>query len=145
MPNSRTRNLLCALLLICVLAPYTHAQDTLTTVDVPGARETDCNAINKNGFVVGYYVDSSGASHGFAMIRGSFQFFDVLGAQATFPYGINDQNQAVGWYTDSGFSVHGFLYSAGKVTILDPPGATLTNAWSISNAGTVVGTFVDGS
>src|SRR5271170_5659758 len=87
-----------ALLLLGWISPGAQAQNVLLTVDVPGARETDCNAINKSGIVVGYYVDSSGVNHGFALIQGSFRYLDVPRAQATFPYGINDQNQAVGWY-----------------------------------------------
>ncbi|MFZ0287208.1 MAG: hypothetical protein WAL32_18415, partial [Terriglobales bacterium] len=137
--------LLPGMLMLGWILPRSHAQNGLVAVNVPGATETDCNAINKSGVVVGYYVDIHGTNHGFALIRGSFRFLDVPGAQGTFPYGINDQDQAVGWYTDSDFIEHGFLYSGGKITTLDPPGSVLTNAWSINNSGTVVGTFEDGS
>src|SRR5580698_698363 len=119
MSGFRTTSSLLTLLLLCCIAPYSHAQ--LVTVDVPGATETDCTDINKSGIVVGYYVDSGAANHGFALINKSFRTFDVTGAQATFLYGINDLDQAVGWYTDSKFITHGFLYIAGKVTTLDPP------------------------
>jgi len=131
--------------LISLLPEFSNAQGGLLSVDVPGATETDCNGINRSGVVVGYYVDSGGANHGFALVGKVFKYFDVLGAEGTFIYGINDSNQAVGWYVDGKFVTHGFLYNAGKVTTLDPPGSTLTNAWSINNAGTIVGTFVDGS
>jgi uncharacterized membrane protein len=36
-----------------------------TTVDFPGALETDVNGIDDLGRIVGDYIDSSGVQHGF--------------------------------------------------------------------------------
>jgi hypothetical protein len=44
------------ILLFAWNAPYSYTQQMLTTVDVPGAQETDCTAINRGGIIVGYYV-----------------------------------------------------------------------------------------
>src|SRR5438270_2994974 len=74
---------------------------TLTGIDFPGAIETDCNAINRQGIIVGFYIDSSGVDHGFTLTNGSFKTINVPHSTGTFAYGINDTRQVVGWYTDT--------------------------------------------
>jgi probable HAF family extracellular repeat protein len=122
------------------------ARAALKTIDGPNAFETDCNDINTANTIVGFYIDKSGVSHGFALIGTTFKTVDVPGATATLLYGINNHNQAVGWYTDSSGITHGLMINAQlHVTTLDPPGATSTNAWGINDAGEVVGAFTDSS
>ena len=140
----RARIVLTSLSIVfLLLSTGALAQYTFTTVDVPGAMETDCNGINRAGVVVGFYLDTSGLAHGFEFVNGSFKFMDVPKSQGTYPYGINDHGQAVGWYADRNFVTHGFLFTGGKLSTLDPPNSLLTNAWSLNNAGEVVGTYED--
>jgi probable HAF family extracellular repeat protein len=127
-----------------------HAQHaaTFTTIDVPGAIETDVNDLNTAGTaMVGYYCDttlcdSGGTANAFVDLNGAIKLLKVPGATQSRAYGINDTNQVVGWYIDAGGITHGFMFSKGKYTKIDPPGSTLTNAWSINNAGEIVGTYV---
>ena len=129
--------------------PQVHAQaqalSIFTSIDVPGATETDANDINDAGVIVGFYVDPSGMDHGWVRVGGTFRNVDVPGAAGTFAYGINDSNQIVGWYTDSGLAEHGFMLDKGTFTTIDFPGASLTNVWSINGTGTVAGTYQDSS
>ncbi len=109
--------------LALALTPLTAvAQNALVTVDVPGATETDCNDINTAGVVVGFYLDSAGANHGFYRAQGKLKKLNVPGSTATLAYGINDSKQIVGWYTDTTGFTHGFLYKGGAFATIDPPG-----------------------
>jgi len=115
----------------------TQTPSVFTSIDVPGAIETDANDINDAGVIVGFYVDPGGIDHGSVRIGGTFHDVDVPEAVGTFAYGINDSNQIVGWYTDSGLVQHGFVLDKGIFTTIDFPGASLTNVWSINDTGTV--------
>ncbi|HTA23352.1 MAG TPA: hypothetical protein VK763_07445 [Terriglobales bacterium] len=120
------------------------ARAALHTVDVPNATETDCNDINTANTVVGFFIDSSGVTHGFVLVGKKLTTVDVPGSTATLLYGLNNHNEAVGWYTDSSGITHGMKVNAKlNVTTIDPPGAATTNAWSINDAGEVVGAYID--
>jgi hypothetical protein len=139
----------CSFLVLCfslavslaLTAPKVHAQ-TFTTIDVPGAIETDANDINTKGTIVGFYVDSAGLDHGWAQVNGSIKKLNYPKATSTLAYGINDTNEIVGWYVDTAGVDHGFSFSKGKYTTIDPPGTTFTNAWGVNSAGEIVGTYI---
>ena len=138
------------LFLVALATTKVQAQraPVFTTVDVPGAMETDVNDVNTAGVMVGYecsdaLCDSGGTAKAWAMINGTVKFIRINGALQSRAYGINDSNQVVGWYIDAAGITHGFLFKSGTITTLDPPGSTLTNAWSINNGGGIVGTYVD--
>jgi hypothetical protein len=81
---------------------------SFTTIDVPGARDTQTLGINDSGQIVGRFVDATGA-HGFVDTGGSFTTIDVPGALSTQgAFGINDNGQIVGWWFDA-TGDHGFL------------------------------------
>jgi probable HAF family extracellular repeat protein len=62
---------------------------------------TRAQGINDQGQIVGFYVDSSGATHGFLYSGGAYTTLDdPLGTGGTFAQGINDQGQIVGSYID---------------------------------------------
>src|SRR5215469_16577280 len=133
---------------LALTVPQLHAQGDapiFTTIDVPGAVETDANDVNTAGTVVGFSVDSAGIATGFSLSNGTFTSIAFPGATHTLVYGINDGGVTVGWYVDSAGISHGFKRSASgsKTATIDPPGSTRTNAWSINNSGTIVGTYVD--
>jgi hypothetical protein len=121
------------------------ARATLVTINAPNAFETDCNDINTANTVVGFFIDNSGTTHGFALVNGKFKIVNAPNAFATLLYGINNNNKAVGWYTDNTTGVtHGLVVNPeGHMTVIDPPGSTLTNAWSINDSGEIVGAYTD--
>jgi probable HAF family extracellular repeat protein len=120
---------------------------TFTTIDDPLARqETYAYAINAGGQIVGYYRDTSLATHGFLYNGATYTALDdplaVAQAGDTLAYGINAQGQIVGQYADL-HDTHGFLYSGGTYTTLDDPSATSgTRAFGINATGQIVGIYV---
>jgi probable HAF family extracellular repeat protein len=99
---------------------------TFTRINVPGAIDTCAFGINDTGQIVGTFVDSTMANHGFLYSGGSFTTIDVRRATGTFAQGINNRRQIVGWFLDTSGNYHGFVHTCGHSTTIDVPGATLT-------------------
>ena len=107
--------------------------------------------IDTAGDVVGVYIDSNNAYHGFVreVSTGTITDFDDPNAptatpsRGTFPSGINDNGQIVGNYTTGSYDTlslyHGFLYSIanGTFTEIDEPNAGTENAASYQKEGTI--------
>ena len=68
---------------------------TFSTISVSGAVETDANAIDTAGTIVGYYVDSQGVDHGFSDTAGKITILDVPDSIGTLAYGINEDGDVV--------------------------------------------------
>ncbi len=110
---------------------------------IPGGVQTTASAINDNGDVAGFYVDSKMVTKSFLLRGSSLQILSVPGASATQAFGVNDSDQVVGQYT-VGKSTFGFIEQNGHFTrINDPygPGATTVNG--INNLGDIVGFYTD--
>jgi len=137
---------------------YLYNGSTFTSFDDPLAgtfngQGTLATAIAANGNIVGYYIASSGVSHGFLKIGNSYQTLDYPGViDDTYAYGISSTTgNIVGTYTDSSNKNHGFLYNGSTyITLNDPNASTATNqgtfAYGISNTnGDIVGYYIDPS
>ena len=77
---------------------------SFTTIEVPGARDTQALGINDSGQIVGRFVDATGA-HGFVDTGGSFTTIDVPenpGSAGIAATGINNNGQIVGWFGSPG-------------------------------------------
>jgi hypothetical protein len=109
-------------------------------------------AIDTAGDVVGIYIDSNNAYHGFLREAASPNTITVLddpnaptatSSRGTFPTSINDNGQIVGNYTtgryDTASLYHGFLYSIanGTYTEIDEPNAGTGSASSYQKEGTI--------
>lgn len=116
---------------------------TWTTIDVPGAVQTQCVGINSAGDIVGIYVDPADVTHGFVLKAGVFTTLDVPGAVSTWPNGINDAGQISGWFRSTQGQEHGFFFDGQNFTTLDVPDSLFTYALKIDNAGEVVGWYAD--
>lgn len=141
--------LLCLSLTVAVsagagaLQAQAQATLTFTRISVAGAVETDANAIDNAGNIVGYYVDSKGVDHGFIDAAGKITTLNVPDSIGTRAYGISeDYGIIVGWYTDASGIQHGFEYT-GTFTTIDVPGATWTRAYSVNTSGSIVGSYAD--
>jgi hypothetical protein len=116
-----------------------------STIDFPGAVGTAAVDINTSGQIVGEYMDSSGAFHGFSLSNGVFSEIDFPGAVSTRAWGINRSGAVVGPYSlkDAATTqVHGYMLSGGSVTTIDFPAASQTAAQGINSYGDVVGFFL---
>jgi len=112
--NSSLLRFILAAVLTLVGVPVTARAFTFTSIDVPGATSTDAFDVNQRGQIVGHYLDTSGADHGFMLYRGIFTTIDVPSAIGTVVDGINAEGQIVGGYFDT------------NGTTIDVPGATET-------------------
>jgi probable HAF family extracellular repeat protein len=139
------RALLSAVLsLSVVLSTLVAAQDasyTFTTIDVPGAQDTEAHDINTAGEIVGWFRDASGGLHGFLTDGTTFTTIDAPSTQSgTLAWGINTAGQIVG--RDGN---HGFLTDGTTFTTINVPGAVQTFATGINTMGQIVGWFRKGT
>src|SRR5947208_15960974 len=90
---------------------------TFKTLDFPSATKTEAFAINENGQIVGFYVDSTGLMHGFLDQNNVFTTIDdplgtnnpLFGNSAA--TGINNPGTIVGYYFDATGIAHGCIES----------------------------------
>ena len=95
-----------------VNAPHGYvrrANGQITTLDVPGALNTTAFGINDFGQISGYFVDATGAVHGFVKSGQKFRQLDMPGALATIPTAINNWGTVAGEYVDTKGARHGFV------------------------------------
>jgi probable HAF family extracellular repeat protein len=131
---------------------FLFSKGVLTTLDFPGASQTQALGINESGTVVGFWdlLDADGfeiAEHGFTWKNGAFTEVNFPGAADTFLAGINARGDLVGGW-DPGLSSnvgHGLACSKKQCFSFDVPfpGSTLTNAFDISASGKIVGEYDD--
>jgi hypothetical protein len=122
---------------------------TITSFSVPGAISTFAYQLNNSTQLVeGYYIDSSGISHGyFRDTNGALHFpIDPSGSTGTVLFGVNDRNWVVGRYADSSGVTHGlFFVPPNFFFTFDYPGSTFTSLNGISAQGFICGRYVDAS
>lgn len=129
----------------CLAATLLSAQTySFTTIDYPGATQTNPNAINKQKMIVGTYRDANSVLHGFADFNGSFVSIDAPNAVFTSANGINNKGVIVGNFGGQSGN-HGFILHDGQFTQVDVPGAQSTQLMDINDQGVIGGTYVDGN
>jgi hypothetical protein len=107
----------------------------ITTFDAPGAdtnagdyNGTFPSAINDAGAITGFYVDTSGAAHGFLRRpAGTFTTFDVPEGLSgtTIPIALNLEGAVVGHYDDK-------KYGVARPFLRNPDGTFVAPAWSVN-------------
>ena len=113
--------------------------------DCSEGEDTYPSAINNAGTVVGYYVDSSDAEHGFSWDGTSCTTLDYPDANGTVATGINDAGWMVGFYYDGSWVSHGFINKSGTFTSFDYPGGYYL-AWpTIDGLGRITGWYSSNS
>ena len=120
---------------LCALAlSLTAAAQTIITFDVPGALNTQPQAINNSGAITGGYRASDGTVHGFLRAPdGSLVSFDPPGSTFTFGQSINSRGEIAGSYLDAADVYHGFLRARdGSFTTFD---ARVSNASITGSSG----------
>jgi len=91
---------------------YTPATKKFTNISSPkGATSSYTGGMNDQGWIAGYYTDSSSNFHGFLLQGTKYTILDVPGATATYAYGINNKgNITLTWVNSSG-AYEGSLYN----------------------------------
>jgi len=118
----------------------------VTTFAVPDASATFAYQLNTSNQIIGYYIDSSGVTHGYRRDSAGLLTYpiDVPGATGTLLLGNNDSNWGVGRYTDALGVTHGLFYvTPDDILTYDYPGATYTSLNGINKDGLICGYYGD--
>ena len=114
----------------------------------PGSVQTQAVAVNGTGTSAGFYVDATGANHGYVRRNGRFHRVDFPGttSRPTFNQllGINGPGIAVGFFNDAKGMSHGYLFDTrtGRFTLIRlPVAATSVVPTGINDHGQVVGFY----
>jgi len=114
-------------------------QMTCSSIDYPGADNTQAWGINSRGEIVGTYV-GGGVMHGFLLNRYGFRSINYPNSDSTYANGINVWGDIVGGYTVGGVT-HGFLLRNGTYTQINYPGAMSTEVLGINAKGEMAGDY----
>jgi len=107
----------------------------ITVINYPKSNGTQLSGINDKGEIVGLYLDSSNASHGFSLTGKKFTSIDVKGDTNTVAWGINNAGQITVYATNSAGAFDSYLLTGKKFKKIDNPKAGKT-----SGLGTIVHT-----
>jgi hypothetical protein len=122
-----------AVLLAAASPAFAGPLYTYTTIDVPGATNTEANGINSSGQIVGDYLGANDTQNGFLLNKGVYTTLDGPGGNYVpdaGASGINAMGQVVGSYY-TGYDLIGFLYRNGAYTTI----AAGVGANAINNLG----------
>jgi hypothetical protein len=128
------------------------ANGTFTSIDAPGAINTNPNSISDTGIVVGWYEARAEAvafapdpSHGFVLAKGVYKTVSYPNAFRTSLNDINSGGVIVGSWGNSDGTTGGFLFVNGKFEDVLTPGGASTAVNGINDNGYVTGTSSAGS
>ena len=123
---------------------FLDRHDSFSSFEDPVAppAQTQADAINDHGQIVGVYVDLAGNVHGFLRQNGAFFPVEFPGTTAGGEAeGINNEGQIAGRYFGGRGGALGFIRSGTRFTTLVFPGAAICAARKINNHGVVVGIY----
>lgn len=115
--------------------------ETWTTLDKPGASDTEAMSIDGSN-IVGWYKQND-ADHGFLYDGTTWTLLDAPGAQNTYATGISGNN-IVGFYRDSSNVSRGFILNGSNWETLEAPGATMTYITGVDGS-RIAGYYIDSS
>ena len=144
MRGKRSLSLVMFTVLVLVAPVAVWGQESVTTIDYPGADLTIVTGINPKGDIVGYYHipgTPGSETHGFFLDRDGFVTIDYPQATTGAALDINPAGDIVGAYRKSDGAQHGYLLRRGRFTTINVPGATFTGAYGINAAGDITGHF----
>jgi len=114
-----------------------------TTLNVPGAASTVATGINKGGWIVLYWVNSSGAVES-SLTKNSgktYKAINVPGAASTYALDLDAAGDVTYQWLDSAGASHGALLHSGKYYKFDYPKAVWTYGGGINDKSTIVGGY----
>jgi hypothetical protein len=120
------------------------------------AVSTQVQSITPTGQLAGFFLDVTGASHGFLCVGFPANLdchqvdvtIDQVPMADTLILGLQEQGQFVGSYRDAQSRIHGYLSTEGSFIRIDVPGALATVVAGVTTASgkpttTLVGFFLD--
>lgn len=92
---------------------YVIDAGVFTYFDAPGSVVTEAWDIDPSGTIVGMFVDSASAAHGFALKNGEFSTIDYPDAKSTVAFGTNARGDIVGAFVDASGGRRGYVRKKG--------------------------------
>jgi len=80
---------------------FMYAKGKFTPVNFPKSNGTQATGINDKGEIVGLYLDSANATHGFSKIGTKYKDISVKGETNTVAWGVNNAGQITVYATNS--------------------------------------------
>ncbi len=125
---------------------YVYDEDggVFETFYIPGSTSAQATGINNADNVCGFYIDTTGNSHGWVQIEGHFTVLDYPGAAQTSASGLNNKGLVVGFWVDASGNSHGFVYNTSAATFTsvdDPNGIGMTIVNGVNDNGDLVGFY----
>jgi hypothetical protein len=129
---------------------FVYFKGKFTAVNFPKSSGTQATGINDKGEVVGLYLDSGLASHGFSKIGNKYTSIDVKGDTNTVAWGVNNAGQISVYATNSAGAFDSFILTGKKFKNINNPNggkgsAQGTIVHALDNKGDVDGTYFDAS
>jgi hypothetical protein len=127
-----------------VVPPYGPGKFTAENFPSGGEVQTQVTGINNAGDTVGFWVDTTGANHGFTDFGGTFISYDAPSPDPAVPtftqfLGVNNLLEVAGFDTEANGNNQAFTFSGGMFTSLTPPNSTSAAATDVNNSGEVSG------
>jgi uncharacterized membrane protein len=121
-----------------VITGFLYKNGKFTDIPGPaGATASYAYGINDNGDIVGSYVDSAGATHGFLLKGKTYTTLDVPSANWTIATGINNKGGVILiWLGSQNYETS--LYNGKTYKTINVPGASGSEASGINTEGDVI-------
>jgi hypothetical protein len=114
---------------------FVYSAGKFTPVNFPKSNGTQATGINDKGEVVGLYLDSTNATHGFSKIGTKYTSITVKGHTSTVAWGVNNAGQITVYATNSSGAFDAYLKTGTVLKKINNP-----NAGTTSGLGTIVHT-----
>src|SRR5579863_10451411 len=105
---------------------FVYSAGKFTPVSFPKSNGTQATGINDKGEVVGLYLDSTNATHGFSKIGTKYTSISVKGETNTVAWGVNNAGQITVYATNSAGGFDAFLVTGKVFKKINNPGAGTT-------------------
>jgi len=102
---------------------FVYSKGKFTPVDFPKSNGTQATGINDKGEVVGLYLDSANATHGFSKIGTKYTDISVKGETNTVAWGVNNAGQITVYATNSAGDFDAYLLTGKTFKNIDNPKA----------------------
>ena len=125
-----------------------YSKGKFTSINYPKSNGTQVTGINDKGEVVGLYLDSASAEHGFSKIGAKYASINVKGATATVAWGVNNKGQITVYGTNAAGYNDAYLVTGKTFKKIDNPNANKTAGEGTivhtpNNKGDIDGTYYD--
>jgi len=105
---------------------FVYSAGKFTPVSFPKSNGTQATGINDKGEVVGLYLDSTNATHGFSKIGTKYTDISVKGETNSVAWGVNNAGQITVYATNSAGGFDAFLVTGKVFKKINNPGAGTT-------------------